>query len=392
MAPLQRAELEKFGVKQLKVHAAKRNVPLTQIASAVEKNDLIALILAAPPILDQYEVGAAIKVHSAESLLYNRNNKSLGRSSSASSRSRSRSNGKKKGKKQKKKKKDRSRSGKRKSRSRKRSRSRKKSPSKAIKVGFMPSSQVHAEPPRLMIAAFAEGTVVDLDFSESDDEPEIMGTVAASIPAITPDVDLVIVTAVKPAPHLEKIPHKAPENLAFLPKTNSLEQKCYSSSVLADASPEAKQTGGGGHSQHPGATPDEPTAIRPDLAQAGMAAAAALGFDVIGPERSASGLQAPPLPPMLGLRPSFKPSMRATTGSSSLLGRVCVEYLCRSQCQHGDRCPEAHIVDPEEEMKVRARFKEQECNFGPTCSRHMCLFRHPGEKIEEGHAAQFVHS
>merc|ERR1712085_88629 len=94
--------------------------------------------------------------------------------------------------------------------------------------------------------------------------------------------------------------------------------------------------------------------------------------------------------PALGLRPSINAqnmpgaSPAGVMSSQGLTGqRICTKYLCHSRCDMGANCPEAHIVDPEEEMKVRAKFKLQECNKGATCNRKNCLFRHPGELEEE---------
>mmetsp|Transcript_83113 Transcript_83113/g.258035 ORF Transcript_83113/g.258035 Transcript_83113/m.258035 type:complete len:286 (-) Transcript_83113:46-903(-) len=131
----------------------------------------------------------------------------------------------------------------------------------------------------------------------------------------------------------------------------------------------------------PGVAPAEPSG--PTLAQKGMAAAAALGFDVL-PKAPASK----PSAPAEGLRPSINTAAPAPYGASLMPGgRICIQYLCTSKCELGSNCPEAHIIDPDEEMRVRARFKEQECHYGAQCSRPGCLFRHPGEKVEEG---QFV--
>lgn len=119
---------------------------------------------------------------------------------------------------------------------------------------------------------------------------------------------------------------------------------------------------------------------QPTLAQRGMAAAAAMGFDVL-PKTPAK-----PTAPAEGLRPSINSAAPLPYGAALMPGgRICIQYLCTSKCDLGGNCPEAHIIDPEEEMRVRARFKEQECHYGAQCTRPGCLFRHPGERFEEGH-------
>lgn len=121
---------------------------------------------------------------------------------------------------------------------------------------------------------------------------------------------------------------------------------------------------------------------KPNVAQAGMAAAAAMGFNVL-PKAPAQA----PAAPALGLRPTVNTAAQAPYGASLVPGgRICIQYLCHARCDLGSNCPEAHIIDPEEEMRVRARFKDQECHFGAECTRHGCLFRHPGERLED---AQF---
>lgn len=63
--------------------------------------------------------------------------------------------------------------------------------------------------------------------------------------------------------------------------------------------------------------------------------------------------------------------------------RICTNFLSFGKCNMGSSCPDAHITDPDEEMQVRAKFKQQECNFGASCTRVNCLYRHPGEIMEE---------
>mmetsp|Transcript_46452 Transcript_46452/g.89626 ORF Transcript_46452/g.89626 Transcript_46452/m.89626 type:complete len:223 (-) Transcript_46452:283-951(-) len=132
---------------------------------------------------------------------------------------------------------------------------------------------------------------------------------------------------------------------------------------------------------------DAPSAVaaaklsdQPSIAEKGMAAAAALGFDILPKERTKMTA------PAEGLRPTINTGAPVPFGVAGMPGggRICIQYLCTSRCDLGGNCPESHIVDPEEEMRVRARFKEQECHYGAQCSRPGCLFRHPGEKFEEG--------
>ena len=113
--------------------------------------------------------------------------------------------------------------------------------------------------------------------------------------------------------------------------------------------------------------------------EAGVAAAAALGFSVV-PQQKQSALAAAPAE---GLRPSLWSVPAALAPGKEQ--RVCVQFLCWARCKRGSSCPEAHIMDPEEEMRVRAKFKLQECNQGASCTKKTCLFRHPGERVEESH-------
>ncbi|CAE8636199.1 unnamed protein product, partial [Polarella glacialis] len=60
--------LEKLSVRELRKQAAIKCVPLTHISSAIEKSDLIRLIIKAGPVLDQYDVNVGVKVYSAQTL------------------------------------------------------------------------------------------------------------------------------------------------------------------------------------------------------------------------------------------------------------------------------------------------------------------------------------
>jgi len=301
-------ELFKLSVKELRRQAALRSVPLTHIGAALEKKDLVALILKAPPVLDHYNVGAG-KVHSAESIAADAKNPQLKRnrgkkraksSSDSSDSSRSRSRRRKRRAKR-----SRSRKRGRRSRSRKRKgRSRSRSASVTVLTPALPP--IRSEP---VVRVLAPRTM-------PIPHPAITGII--EIDDAVPDVP------------------PAPEPVTVEP----------------------------------------PKPVKPTVAQAGMAAAAALGFDVM------PKFPQVPVAPSVGLRPTVNAAGAAPFGAACM-GRVCIEYLCKSTCTLGSKCPEAHIVDPEEEMRVRARFKEQECHYGAACTRSQCLYRHPGEKLEE---------
>lgn len=295
--------LERLPVKELRRHAAVRNVPLQSIAAAVEKKDLINLILCAAPVLDTYDINGVEKVHSAASIAATRGRpkdkkKKRKRSSSSSSSS---SGGRKKKKKKR----------------------RKRSPSITIitpPLRGLPASV--SSPPVVAVpsATAVKGAAAAAAFMQLADKPPI------AVPsAVT-----------------------APKQITAGGEADK------ASSKAKDAS----------------------------LAQKGMAAAAALGYDVL-PKAPTNKLKAAPAE---GLRPSINaPNHGVPVGQYGLPGqmRVCVNYLITARCELGANCPESHIIDPEEEMHVRAKFKEQECHFGASCTRAGCLFRHPGEKHEE---------
>eukprot|EP00747_Dinoflagellata_sp_TGD_P207427 gnl/TRDRNA2_/TRDRNA2_81005_c0_seq1.p1 gnl/TRDRNA2_/TRDRNA2_81005_c0~~gnl/TRDRNA2_/TRDRNA2_81005_c0_seq1.p1 ORF type:complete len:303 (+),score=80.44 gnl/TRDRNA2_/TRDRNA2_81005_c0_seq1:105-1013(+) len=280
------AMLSSMSVKELRRQAALRNVPLTQITTAVEKKDLIALIAQAPTVLDQYDISGG-KVHTAESISQMTYREKVERKKKQSKRARSSSSSSSSSRHKKKKKK-----GKRK---------RSKSPI---------AHPLRGKKPAIMIDGPAEQEVLEI---EEDDEP---------------------------------------------PK---------------------------------------PEAVGGMIAQAGMAAAAALGFSVEPKQKKTGGVV------QTGAAQGLRPSIRApepVTGANSFVpnknkkyeGRICIAYLCTAQCQLGANCPDMHIVDPEEEMRTRARFKGQMCSFGSECTRSYCLYRHPGEKLEEHVAAPEGHS
>mmetsp|Transcript_13009 Transcript_13009/g.29536 ORF Transcript_13009/g.29536 Transcript_13009/m.29536 type:complete len:331 (-) Transcript_13009:58-1050(-) len=295
-------DLEQYSVRELRRQAAVRNVPLQHIAAAVEKKDLISMILNARPITDQYAVGSITKVHSAESIAHDSKQPQPPKKKKKKSRSGSSDSSSSSGKKRKKKRKGRSRS-----------RKRRRSPDAAMKT--LP--QIREAAKALLIAQAPAHTV--------------------------------------PA----------------------------GSAMIAGAGRSQKGGLAAGSAAPIFIEDERPT---PSVAEAGMAAAAALGFNVKPKATKQAALTAP----APGLRPSLtNPSMPAlpsinisTAPLAQLAGRICVEYLCKASCALGANCPELHITDPEEEMKIRARFKEQECHYGANCTRSSCLYRHPGEKLD----------
>mmetsp|Transcript_6071 Transcript_6071/g.13450 ORF Transcript_6071/g.13450 Transcript_6071/m.13450 type:complete len:333 (-) Transcript_6071:107-1105(-) len=297
-------ELEQFSVKELRRQAAVRNVPLQHIAAAVEKKDLINMIINARPITDQYAVGGLTKVHSAESIAYESTLPKQPKRKKKKSRSRSTISSSSSGKKRKKKRKGRSRS-----------RRRRRSPDAAMKA-----------------------------------LPQIREAARALLTAQAPP--------------------------------NSAAALSMGSAVISGSGIGSKSLLAAGNSA-PILIEDEAKA--PSLADAGMAAAAALGFAVQQkPKQAALQGPAPGLRPSINapLPPAPQQFSIATASLAQLAGRICVEYLCKASCALGANCPEAHITDPEEEMRIRARFKEQECHFGANCTRSFCLYRHPGEKVD----------
>lgn len=310
----------KLSVKELRRQAALRNVPLTHISAALEKADLVALILRAPPVLDQYGISgvhAGGKVWNADSIVVEearpKRKKKKKRYSSSSSSSSSRS---RKGKKKKK-------------------RKRRRSTSPAARIATPLEASVLAAmgrkegggTPALMTSSNTISGAPPMNTSQ--------GTTVRAIMADVPDAPLDL---------------RAP--------------------------PSARR------------------GIEPSLGEAGMNAAAALGFDVLPKAPSSSLPPAPVGGASTHLRPSVAPPLPGGSGSSgafnALPARICIEYLCKASCALGANCPEQHIQDPEEEMRVRARFKLQECSFGAHCTRASCLYRHPGEKQEEANLGDSV--
>ena len=187
------------------------------------------------------------------------------------------------------------------------------------------------------------------------------------------------------------------------------------------------------HTKHASAARVVRARGRAGALKVGVAAARALGFDVLP---KASAVQR--LAPAPGLRPSINAPL--PTGNAKQ-ARVCVSYLCWARCDRGAACPEAgassfrglldhlgvqslcvvcqaHIMDPEEEMlepcshhlsfssqacarKVQAPGVQSGCElytsgapdvrFRPF-SGTTCLFRHPGELVEEVNRARAARS
>lgn len=301
-------QLGKLTVKELRRQAALRNVPLTHISAAVEKQDLVNLILRARPVTDHYDICSSVKVHSAASI-------------AEAQRSGVKQPKEKKVKKKKKRRRSTSSSNSSSGNRKKRKRSRSL---KAIKGRTKKSRSPSVT---MIIPTITIGQKEKLVL-------EIVDTSTVSIPSA-------INTPVAKA---------SPADIAR--------------AKIAAATPK----------------PDDPT-----LAQRGMAAASALGYDVL-PKAPSTSLKAAP---GIGLRPSIN-SAHVGAGMGHVMNiqgltnsRICTNYLTRSRCDMGANCPEAHITDPEEEMRVRAKFKTQECNKGASCQRRECLYRHPNEIAEE---------
>jgi len=284
--------LEKCSVKELRRQAALRSVPLTHISAALEKKDLVNLILRAGPVLDQYDVG--VKVWSADSIAHEA---SSGRPK------------KPKAKKAKKKKRKASSSPSSSSgKKRKRSRSRKAAPKRQKSR----SSSLEMIIPTITIGKKDKPVLVIADTS------------SVAIPSAV--------------------------NAPVTKRKAAAEEKAAAEKAVTPAA-------------------------------RGMAAAAALGYNVLpkGPSLPTSLTEAP----AMGLRPSINTGGQVQGIQGLSNARICVNYLSFGRCDMGANCSEAHITDPEEEMRVRAKFKMQECKRGASCLRKNCLFRHPGEIVEE---------
>eukprot|EP00927_Polykrikos_kofoidii_P047741 TRINITY_DN4200_c0_g2_i1.p1 TRINITY_DN4200_c0_g2~~TRINITY_DN4200_c0_g2_i1.p1 ORF type:complete len:365 (+),score=63.02 TRINITY_DN4200_c0_g2_i1:193-1287(+) len=330
----ERWRLETLTVKELRRQAALKDVPLTHIGAAVEKQDLVTLILKAGPVLNHYDISCGVKIHSADSIsklshVKVKKKKKKRKSSTSSSKSsgsrtsRSRSRGRRK-----KRSKSRRRS---RSRPKKRSRSRGKRKS----MSRSPSVQLISAPLAIAAPGAARGTNTQAATSSAASSASHAAAVAA------------------------RKKRRAEKALALEAGALAITDE-VTCTTPASAVPKSR--------------------AGPNVAEVGMAAAAKLGFDVL-PKRQSQPQEAP----APGLRPSIN-SVTSTPYGAAMMpgGRVCIAYLCNSKCELGNKCPEAHIIDPDEEMRVRARFKDQECHYGASCTRVGCLFRHPGEQIEDG--------
>lgn len=302
-----REELEQSSVKELRRQAALRSVPLTHISAALEKKDLVNLILNAKPVTDQYDINSNRKVHTAESI-------------AAASRAAERKAKLPKDKKKKKKRKASSSSrssdsGKKKKRSRSR---------KPATKGRRKKSRSSSDCVEMIIPMIEIG---------KKDKPilEIADTSTVSVPSAI------------------NIPK------ARMPTTAAAKAKAAAEKAAAEPPTEAAR---------------------------GMAAAAALGYNVL-PKAASSSLKAAAGSAAGILRPSINTGGNTIGAQGLSNSRICTSYLQFARCDMGANCPDAHITDPDEEMRVRAKFKLQECKFGATCTRKGCLFRHPGEITEE---------
>jgi len=296
----EKERLDDMSIRELRKLAALKDVPLTHISVALEKKDLITMIMRAGPSKNHYGVDDAVRVHSAESIAQGirtgafdkRNMKKKKKKKRKSSTSSS----------------DSSKSRKKKSKEEVRKPNRIENKKEAARVLSRSPSVEMLDAPRLALPApkrakarakkAADKAVQDLD------------TLALPAPSV-------------PATLIE----------------------------------------------------DEPDII--DVAQAGMVAAAALGFNVLPIEKEL------PMAPAIGLRPSI--NVGGGGAPTNVLfngGRVCFNYIISAKCEYGSRCPDAHITDPEEEMRVRQKFKSMDCNAGAACMRQGCLFKHPGEAVD----------
>lgn len=412
--------LGKLSVKELRILAAKKCVPLMQISTAVEKNDLINLIIKAGPVLDQYDVSVGVKVWTAESI--------------ESHQPGLKGKVKKKEKKpkkdkpiaiedKKKKKKGSSESEevtkiKKRSRSKRRKGGRSRSPSLTMMLPADAPAQVanpeaamkallptkSAAPPKALAAAAA------LDILDDDDDDEVVACEVSPAQAIE-KVETKADTGTKrqrrrEPPVVEIVDEKdkrrrkkeaKEKDAKEATKDKEKESKETETTEKEIKEKETKEKDKDKEKEKEKADKEETTATdlsapppvqarkaKDTTAQAGVAAAAALGFNVL-PKQSTF---TPPSAPALGLRPSINAPIPTPATSNPQGGRVCVQYLCWARCDRGSTCPEAHIMDPEEEMRVRAKFKLQECNQGASCTRTSCLFRHPGERVEEANLGQ----
>ncbi|CAK8995626.1 unnamed protein product [Durusdinium trenchii] len=428
--------LNRLSAKELRILAARKCVPLTQISTAVEKIDLINLIVKAGPVLDQYDVSVGVKVWTAESI---ENHQPGEKKAKAKKKEKKEKKEKALALEDKKRKKGSSDSDAPKvPKDKKRSPSRKKgsrspsltmmlpaeapaqvsNPEAAMKALLPPSSRP-APPKALPAAKVPAGTVEDLDLDDDEvvacEAPPKVAEAAVAVRAGTAEaapkrrraVEIQVVEVedgkdeeakdrrrrarkekeakekeakeseakekdLKEAEAKEK-EVKEKELKEKEAKEKEAKEKELKEKELSEKETKEKE----GKEKVP---TDMSVQAKPkNTAQAGVAAAAALGFDVL-PKQSSF---VPPTAPALGLRPSINAPIPLPANSNPTQSRVCVQYLCWARCDRGSNCPEAHIMDPEEEMRVRAKFKLQECNQGASCTRTSCLFRHPGEHVEE---------
>lgn len=311
----ERELLEKCSVKELRRQAALKNVPLTHISAAVERPELINLIIRAPPIHDKYDFKIGVKVHSAESIAQAHKEHAERKARKAEARARKDDSKKKK------------------------KRRKSSSSSSSGSSSGSSSSSDHKKKKK-----------------KADKAPKT-----------------------KPQEKRKKIRSRSPSLEMIAPKPAVPKQGTLAARRAARAAAKLKAL----------PAPEEPAPppaaeAERNTAQVGMAAAAAMGFNVL--PKAAAPVAASPLP---GLRPSLREPQHIApaVGGSSMTAtgqRVCVQYMCTNRCDLGAACTDAHITDPEEEMRIRSKFKEQECQLGANCTRPYCLYRHPSERLEEG--------
>lgn len=332
----ERKLLEQLNVRDLRTQAAIRNVPLTHISAAIEKRELINLICRAKPVTDQYNVTTGVKVHDSASIA-----KAIREAAN-----------KPKEKKPKKKNKKKSASS---SDSDSGARKKKRSRSKGKKQKRVASCSSSSGGLELV--------------------PKSRGKKPLALPPSSLEIDLSALPAKKPLKR----------------KTLSIEDldvvACIPEVVIEDLDKPRRKRNKPAAAESVSIELDEVDKFpkigqvqEPTVAQVGMAAAAKLGFETL------PKLVHTPLAPKPGLRPSLNPAAANThvqgVQSIPVDSRVCMQYLQLSRCDLGANCPYAHITDPEEEMRIRSRFKLQECKEGENCQKASCVFRHPGEKVD----------
>ncbi|CAJ1344863.1 unnamed protein product [Effrenium voratum] len=390
--------LERLSVKELRLQALRKCVPLAQISAAIEKSDLIGLIVKAGPVLDQYDVSVGAKVWTAESIESHQPGKAKKDKEKKSKKEKPKEPEKKK-----KKKGDGSSASE--AQAPKKSKRGRRSPSltmmlpadapeqvanpEAAMKALLPPEPPAPAPKALPVKAKDEAPAVIDD--DDDDAVAVVGTVPPPAPA--PGAKAAgkrrrrEPVEVNDDEEEQEKRRKEKEKKAKEKKEKAEREKERKEREAKEKEEKAaaERERGEPSSELPGESLGLPQARRTaNTAQVGVAAAAALGFDVL-PKQSSFTSNAP----APGLRPSVNPAAAAAAAGANLQGhRVCVQYLCFTRCDKGSSCPEAHIMDPEEEMRVRAKFKLQECNQGAGCTRTSCLFRHPGERVEEANLGQ----